>query len=125
MSSTPRLGVGGQTALAQVVGELALLVDGGEHRVAALVQFAQIVQALRERAELAVVEAARDLLAVPRDEGHGRALVEQPDGSGYLRLAYGEFLSETGIYGFHDRARSHAEDPTECLRRVRTGDGCG
>jgi hypothetical protein len=71
----PGLGVGRQQRGAQLVGELALLFDGGQHRVPALVEFAQVVKALRQHAQLTVVETTRDLLAVPRDEGHGRTLV--------------------------------------------------
>ena len=109
----PRLGVGGQQRGPQLVGELALLLDGGQHRGPALVEFAQVAEALLEGAELPVVEAAGDLLAVARDERHGRALVEQPDGGGHLRLGYREFLSETGIYGLDGWARRSREDPTE------------
>ena len=108
MSSTRDLVSAVSSAARSVVGELALLLDGGEHRRAALVEFAQVAESLLERAELAVVEAAGDLLAVPRDERHGRALVEQPDGGGHLRFPDGQFLSETGIYGLDGRARSHA-----------------
>jgi hypothetical protein len=105
----PRLGVGGHQRCPQRVGELALLLDGGQHRVAALVEFAEVAEPLLERAKLPVVEAAGDLLAVPRDERHGGAIVEQLHGGGHLRLGYGEFLSETGIYGLDGLACRHAK----------------
>jgi hypothetical protein len=60
--------------------ELALLGDRREHGVAPLLELAQVAQALVEQAQLRVVEAARGLLAVARDERHGRARVEQRDG---------------------------------------------
>ena len=45
----PGLAVGRHYGSAQLVGELALLLDAGQHRGLALVQFAQILQALGER----------------------------------------------------------------------------
>ena len=44
------LGVGGTDAGGQGVGELALLVDGGEHRLAALLELAQVGESLMELA---------------------------------------------------------------------------
>jgi len=59
--------------------------------------------------ELAVVQAAGDLLAVPGDERNGRAVVQQLDRGGHPALVYRQFLSETGVYGLDGLARSHAE----------------
>jgi hypothetical protein len=56
-------------------------------------------------------------LRYPGDERHRRTLVEQPHVGGDRSLAYGEFLSETGIYGFHGPGRSH------CFNNDRTGYG--
>ena len=103
------LGVRRQQRRAQVVGELALLLDGGDHRGAAGVELAEVAETLLQRAELPVVEAAGDLLAVAGDERHRRALVEQSDGRGHLGFADGQFVSKAGIYGLDGRARSHAE----------------
>ena len=47
---------------------------------AALLQLAQVAQALLEHAQLRVVEGAGGLLAVAGDEGHGGPAVEQLDG---------------------------------------------
>ena len=57
--------------------ELALLADRIEDGGAALFEFAQIVQALFQRAQLRVVERAGGFLAVSRDERNRRAAVEQ------------------------------------------------
>ena len=81
----PRLAVGGLDLGAQFVGQLALLVDARQDRGAALLHLAQVGQAHFEVAQLGVVEAAGDFLAVARDERHGRALVEQADGGDHLR----------------------------------------
>ncbi|MCW0448515.1 hypothetical protein NB706_001349 [Xanthomonas sacchari] len=81
----PRLGVGGDDLRTQFVAELALLGDAGEHRSAALFQFAQIGQAHFQVAQLGVVEPAGDFLAVACDERDAGALVEQGDGGARLR----------------------------------------
>ena len=107
------LGVGGHQCGRQLVGELALLLDRRQHRGAAVVELTQVPQAFLEGAQLPVVEAAGDLLAVAGDERDGRALVEQPHRRGDLALSHRQFLSETGVHRFHG-ARFHALDPTEC-----------
>src|SRR5690606_36409519 len=61
--------------------ELALLRDAREDGRTALLQLAQIAQALVELAKLRVVQPAGRLLAVARDERHRRALVEELDRS--------------------------------------------
>ena len=109
----PGLGVRRHQRGPQLVGELALLLDGGQDRRATVVELAQIPEALLEGPQLAVIEAAGDLLAVPGDERNGRALVEQPNGGRDLSLPDTEFLSNTGIYGLDGCARSHPQDPTE------------
>lgn len=81
-----RLGLGGHQRRSEFGGQLALLVDRGQHRVAAVVELTQITQTLIELAQLGVVETAGGFLAVPGDERHGRALVEQPDGGRDLVL---------------------------------------
>ena len=66
----------GQT---QRVGQLALLVDGLEHRLAAVLQLAQIGQALSQVTQLGVVQAASRFLAVAGNKGHGGATIQQLD----------------------------------------------
>ena len=61
----------------QLRRQLALLVDALEDGRAAILQLAQIAEPLLELAQLRVVEPAGLLLAVARDERHGRALAEQ------------------------------------------------
>ncbi len=80
----PALGVGGQDVVAQVVAELALLADAGQHRRATVFQFAQVGQAHFQVAQLGVVQAPGHFLAVARDERNAGALVEQADGGTYL-----------------------------------------
>ncbi len=87
MSSTRALVSAASQGCPQLVGELALLFDGGQHGLTTLVELTQVTQALLERAQLAVVEAAGDLLAVPGDERDRRALVQELDGCGYLPSA--------------------------------------
>ncbi len=68
--------------------ELALFVDAVDHRGAALLQFAQVAQAFFEVAQLGVVQAAGDFLAVAGHEGHRRAFVQQLDRSRNLAGLY-------------------------------------
>src|SRR5690606_15517752 len=60
----PRLAVRGLDVRAQRVGQLALLLDAREDRPAAILELAQIREARLERAQLRVVQAARDLLPI-------------------------------------------------------------
>ncbi len=80
----PRLRVGGADLALEFVGQLALAADLGQDRVPALVEFAQVTQALLERAQLRVVERAGGFFAVPGDERHGGAAVEQLHGGADL-----------------------------------------
>lgn len=116
------LAVGAFDGAAQFVGELALLVDALQDGRAAIFEFAQVEQALFERAQLRVVEIAGDFLAIPGDERDSRAFVEKLHGGGDLARLHGEFggnaLYDLECYGFrHDSALSAARrrDP----RRVR------
>ncbi len=76
----PRLGVGSQDLVAQLVAQLALFPDAGEHRGTAVFQFAQVGQAHFQVAQLGVVQAAGDFLAVAGDERNAGAFIEQRDG---------------------------------------------
>ena len=104
-----RLAVGGFDLGTQCVGQLALLLDAGEHRGAAVLQFAQVGQARFEVAQLGVVQAAGDFLAVAGDEGDGSAFVEQGDGGLGLRGlgadlggdGGGDVLGDLGIAVLH------------------------
>ena len=65
-----------------------------QHGFFARFQFAQVLQALGEGAQLAVVQPAGRFFAVTGDERHGRAVVQEVNGSGDLRGAGGEFGGE-------------------------------
>ena len=69
----------------QLRRHLALLGDGSDDGRAAVFQFAQVAQTVFQHAQLDVVQTAGRLLAVTRDERHGRALVQHLDGGGDLR----------------------------------------
>jgi hypothetical protein len=85
------LGVGRFDGRAQLVGQLALFLDRRQDRGAAIFHVAQVKQALFERAQLRVVQVARDFLAVAGDEWHRGAFVEQVDGSRHLAGLHGQF----------------------------------
>ena len=93
--------------VAQFRRQLALLLDRGQDRRAALFQFAQIAQALFQQAQLDVVQAAGRFLAVAGDEGHGGAFVQQGDGGGDLGRFGGKFERR-------DVVRSRAAWAMEC-----------
>ncbi len=96
------LGVGQVDLAGELGGEFALLLDAGEDRGAAFVQLAQVAQALLQIAQLGIVEAAGDFLAVTGDEGHGGAFVEQRHGGGYLLRAHAQLVGDAGIDAVHE-----------------------
>ena len=102
-----RLGLRGEDLRAQGLVELALLLDGGEHGSAPLLELAEVAETLLERAQLGVVEAARHLLAVARHEGDGRAAVEQAHGRGHLSVADAELLCDATFDGRHLHLHAH------------------
>ena len=63
----------------ELLRELALLLNGGEDGLTALLEVAQVLQPRLQRAQDGVVHGAVQLLAVAGDEGNGVALVEKPD----------------------------------------------
>ena len=73
------LRLGGHDLRRQGGVQLALAADRLQDGDPALLELAQVAQPLLQRPELGVVEAARDLLAVPGDERHGGPAVEQLD----------------------------------------------
>ena len=72
------------------VRPLALFLDGRAHGLFLRVELAQVLQPLAERAQRAVVHAARGLLAVAGDERDGVALVDEFDGRGDAALGEAE-----------------------------------
>ena len=63
----------------QLVGQLALFLNGGEDGLLARNQLAEIEQLFFDGADLDLVEVAGRLLAVAGDEGDGGAFVEELD----------------------------------------------
>ncbi|MPM54547.1 hypothetical protein SDC9_101325 [bioreactor metagenome] len=87
------LGRRGGNRGAQRIGQLALLVNGLEHRLAAVVQLAQIGQALVQRAQLRIVQTARGLLAVAGHKRNRGAAIEQLHCRAHLLRLDIQFLS--------------------------------
>ena len=87
----PGLGVGRADLGLELIGQLALGTDLLQDRVPALVELAQVAEPLFERAQLRVVQRAGGFLAVPGDERHGRAAVEQVHGGADLAYRHAEF----------------------------------
>ena len=87
--------------------QLALFLDAGQDGGAALFQFAQVAEALFQRAQLRVVQAAGDFLAVAGDEGHGGAFVEQGDGGVDLGRADVEF-NGNAVFDGSEHGRGNA-----------------
>ena len=104
------LGVRRLNVRAQFRGELALLGDAREDAGPPLGELAEIDQALLQVAELGVIEATGDLLAVAGDKGHRSALVQQPDGRLYLVGAGRDFLANGLGDGLHGVRRSFVGD---------------
>ena len=110
------LGRRGGNRNAQRVGELALLVNAFEHRLAALGQLAQIAQPVLQFAQLNIVQAAGGLLAVAGNKGHRGPAVQQRDGAvhllhfdldfcGYLLVNVLGKLRGSGLHGCKENCR--------------------
>ena len=95
----PRLGVSGADLALELVGQLALGAHLGQDRIPALVEFAQVTQAFLERAQLRVVERAGGFLAVPGDERHGGAAVEQLHGGADLPDSHAQLVGDPLVHG--------------------------
>lgn len=89
-----RLGIGAKDLVAEVVGELALFVDAGQHGGAAVFQLAQVGQAGFQVAQLGVVQAAGDFLAVAGNERDAGAFVQQGDGGTRLGRLGTDFIGD-------------------------------
>ena len=70
----------------QLVGELALLLNGFFHRLPALRQPPQILEPVGQGADQLVVHGAVEFLAVAGDKGDGVALVQEGDDVLYVLL---------------------------------------
>ena len=82
--------------------------------------------ALLQRAQLALVEAAGDLLAVAGHEGDRAALVEQLQGALDLRERDSELFGEDLRDGLHETVRARcAADRMAPYARAATCDPCG
>ncbi len=79
---------------------LALLFDSSNDYGAPVFQFAQIAQPLFQQAQLRIVQPARGLLPITRDEWHCRAFVEQGNGGGYLCGPGAEFKGKALFDGW-------------------------
>ena len=76
---------------AKVVGHLALLLDGGKHRLAAFVKLLKFDQQVANGGDLHLVEASRHLLTITSDKRHRSTLFKEFYGLLYLSLV--EFQS--------------------------------
>ena len=94
-------GLGQGNGLAQRGREFALLVDGFDHRGAAVFELTQIRQAGLQFSQLNVVQPTRGLFAVTRNEGHGSTTIEEFDGSLHLLGTDADFSGQLGQYGLH------------------------
>ena len=108
MSSRRALAVGGEDGRFERGIELALLADRIENRGAALLELAQIIQPLFQRAQLRVVERAGGFLAVARHERNRGAAVEQRHRRLDLLFANAEFFRNLPIDVCHAQSFSEA-----------------
>ena len=114
-----RLGLAAEDERLEVVRELALLLDGGKHRLLALLEFTQVRRTLLDGAQLTVVEPAGDFLAITRNKRHGIALGEQLERCLDLGLAYPDFLCNGSCNHSPDSTGRFRLDLYEGLHRHR------
>ena len=95
------LAVGRQDRRLELGVELSLVAHGLEDDLPPGFELAQVAQPLLQRAELRIVQRSGDFLAVSRDEGDGRAAVEQLDRGLDLLFLDAEFLGNARLDGDH------------------------
>ncbi|MNC10280.1 hypothetical protein D3C75_579190 [compost metagenome] len=117
----PALGVGSEDLVAQLIAELALLTDAGQHRRTAVFQFTQVGQAGFQVAQLGVVQAAGDFLAVAGDERNAGAFIEQADGGADLCGLGTDFIGD----GLGDLLGELALGVLGVVHCFRPGPHCG
>ena len=89
-------GAGGLDGCIQLLGQLALFLDGFEDGLAAFIDGAQVDDLIRDDTHLFIVQRTGHLLAIAGDEGDGVALIEQANGGLHL----GSFNMQLGRNGF-------------------------
>ena len=93
---------GGADGGGQLLGKLALVLDGGLHLSLSGVQIAQVLQTVGQLAEHLVVHRAVELLAVAGDKGDGGPLVNEGDHVLHVLLSAAQLLGQ----GLNDRVHS-------------------
>ncbi len=114
-------GAGAFDGFPQLVGKLALLLDGRQHRRAAVFQLAQVEQPLFKIAQLGVVKIAGRFFAIARDEGHGGAFVQQRHGGRDLMGADAEFACDqlsNLVLGRFGNVLGHELNLVRCRNRM-------
>ena len=81
-------GVAGQNEGLQVVGELALLLDGSQNGLLPVRQLSEIRGTLLNGAQLGVVEATSGFFPIPGNEGDGVSLGDKPKGRKNIGFGY-------------------------------------
>ena len=124
--------VGGADGVAELLGELALGLDGPEDRLLPLGQLAEAGDPELDLPDGHLVEIARPLLPVAGDEGHRVALVEQLDDALDLDAADLQVLRNPaqvdlnrrrGVHtGFHLRRRDGGDTRRAARTLARVGE---
>ena len=78
----------------QVRGEQLPLIERLHDAIAALVEFLELLQSVADVHNLHLIQLARALLAIPRDERHRAALLQQHSGRGDLSRLNGKFRGD-------------------------------
>ncbi|MND64753.1 hypothetical protein D3C80_560990 [compost metagenome] len=96
-----RLGVGQFDLAGKLRRQFALLFNAGKDTGAAVVQLAQVAQALFQMTQLGVVQAAGHFFTVTGDKRHRRAFIQQGHGRFDLLWADTEFLGDAAVDAVH------------------------
>ena len=103
-------GLAGEDGGLEVVGQLALLDDGGEDGLAAGLEFPMVGQTLLDGGNLHLIEVPVGLLAVTGDEGDGAALLQ--------KLRHRRDLTRRDVQ-LRGQIRQQARDVHATLRQAR------
>ena len=68
----------------QVIGQFPLLFERGQDRGPSFIQFPQLGDTIPNGGDGHLVQPARHFLPIPRQKGHGGAIIQQRHGGGHL-----------------------------------------
>ena len=116
----PGLGLHGEDAVPEFVGELPLFLDGVQDGLPPLFQVLQVEGALLDLPDLHLVEAAGGFFSVASDERNGGVLVQESGHGGHTACGQSQLLGQDGN-GVKGVGVGHGSNPRMTSNHCLTG----